>query len=937
MNRVVTRSSPWLAALLASCALFGGGAEGGPAPVALRCEYLVDPLGVDVRAPRLSWQSPDTTRGARQTAWQVLVATDPERLAPGEADVWDSGKVKGDDSVAVAWGGPQTLAGATRYHWTVRVWNGADLATDFAAPASFETGVPHVDDWHASWIGDGTEAPSRDEDFHRDRPAPLFRKPFSLVGEPQRARLWISGLGFHEARLNGERVGDARLEPAWTKYDRVVPYVVHDVTSMLHDGENVLGVMLGSGWYDPLPLRLWGRLDLRKTLPVGQPKLFCRLDVVQEDGSRLAIVSDRSWRTAPGPIVRNNVYLGESYDARVEPDGWDSAAFDDRAWRRVAVVDGPGGTLQCLGIPPVRAGTPLRPTKITSPRSGLHVVDFGQNFAGVVRLTIDQPPGTVLGLRYGEELLDDGTVDVRSTVAAQIKGPGIGGPGAPDVAAQEDRYVCRGGGRETFEPRFTWHGFRFVEIAGLENAPDDDDILGVPLHADLERVSSFACSDELLNRIARVVDWTLLSNAMSVLSDCPARERFGYGGDMVASAAAYQASFDMARLHRKAIEDFARDQRPSGGMSECAPDIGVNESGLTDDTGPLGWMLAHPWLLHRCWLEYGDRALVEEQYAALVRLLKFCNERLPEHVAVQCYGDHGCIGFNPAPLMATAAWYRIVTITIELANALGRSDDVREFEAIAARTREAFAKWMQPGSGDVFVKTQSGQATALHAGLVPPDARDRVLGALLDDIQQKQGRLSTGMFSTEHMFEVLSDAGRDDVVLGMVTSREYPGYGFMLDQGATTLWEHWSKKDDWSRNHPMYATVTAWMQRSILGIRQANGPVAWREIVVKPSVVRDMTWAKGHRDTVHGRIEVSWKRDGGRLALDVTIPANTRGVVHVPTLGRADATITESGDVLVENGRVAPRSRDAMIEVVELGPRGCAVRVVAGSYRFELR
>jgi len=936
MNRVVARSSPWLAAILASCALFGGGASGGPAPVELRCEQLAQPLGVDVRAPRLSWRSPDASRGARQTAWQVLVATDPGRLAESDADVWDSGKVVGDDSVNVPWRGP-ALTKTTRYHWTVRSWNEAGLATDFAAPAWFETGLLHPDDWRASWIGDGNDAPSRPEDFYRDRRAPLFRKSFALVGEPLRARLYVSGLGFHEARLNGERVGDARLEPGWTNYDRVVPYVVHDVTSMLRDGDNVLGVMLGSGWYDPLPLRLWGRLDLRTTLPIGQPKLRCRLEVVQEDGSTLVVASDRSWRTTPGPILRNNVYLGESHDARVEPDGWDRADFDDRAWRRVAVVDAPGGKLAWLGIPPVRPGTLLAPAKIASPREGLHVVDFGQNFAGVVRLALDQPPGTVVTLRYGEELLDDGTVDVRSTVAAQIKGPGIGGPGAPDVAAQEDRYVCRGGGREVFEPRFTWHGFRYVEISGLDAVPDDDDIVGVPLHADLTRVSSFECSDELLNRIVRVVDWTLLSNATSVLSDCPARERFGYGGDMVASAAAYQATFDMARLHRKAIEDFARDQRPSGGMPEIAPDIGVNESGLTPDTGPLGWMLAHPWLLRRSWLEYGDRSLVEQQYEPLVRLVRFCADRLPDHVATQCYGDHGCIGFNPAPLMATAAWHRIVTIAIEMANVLGRTDDVSEFEAIAARIRGAFAKWVAPDSGDVFVRSQSGQATALHAGLVMPEARDRVLGALLDDIQQKQGRLSTGMFSTEHLFEVLSDAGRDDVVLAMVRSREYPGYGHMLDQGATTLWEHWSKKDDWSRNHPMYVTVTAWLQRSLLGIRQADGSVAWRDVVVKPAVVGDLAWAKGHRDTVRGRIDVSWRRDGGRLSLDVTLPANTRGTVHVPTLGRADATITESGEVLVENGRVATRSPDAMLEVVELGPRSCAVRVVAGTYRFELR
>lgn len=926
---------PLLLLFLSSCAFPWSGPRLGPPPASLRCEYATTPLGVDTKAPRLSWQFTDDERGARQTAYQILVATDPDKLAPGVADVWDSGKVANDDSVHVVWAGPP-VGSARRYHWTVRCWNGADRATEFAAPTWFETGLLAAGDWQATWIGDGTTPPTRTEDFYADRPAPLLRKTFTLHGTPQRARLYVCGLGCHEARIDGQLVGDTRLDPGWTRYDAVVPYVVHDVTGLLHDGENVLGVMLGSGWYDPLPLRLWGRIDLRKVLPIGQPKLICQLDVVQADGSPLRIVSDRSWRTAPGPTLRDNVYLGERHDARAERDGWDRPGFDDRAWFRAQIATAPGGELRWLGLPPVRAARRLAPVQITTPRPGVHVVDFGQNFAGVVRLAVDEPAGTEVVLRYGEELLADGTVDVRSTVAAQIKEAGVGGPGAPDVAAQEDHYVCRGHD-DVFEPRFTFHGFRYVEVTGVQRAPGHGDVDGVVLHADLPAVSSFECSDDVCNRVQRVVEWTLLSNAFSVLSDCPARERFGYGGDMVASAAAYQANFDMARMHAKAIADFARAQRPSGGLTECAPDVGVNESGLSPDTGPLGWMLAHPWLLQRCWTAYGDRRLVEEQYDVLVRLVRFCRERLPEHLAIACFGDHGNIGFNPSPLMATAAWFRIVTIAHEFAVVLGRADDERDFAALADRIREAFAKWINRDTGEVFVRSQSGQATALHAGLVPAELREKAIGVLLDEIAHRQGRLSTGMFSTEHLFEVLSDAGRDDLVLAMVRSRECPGYANMLDQGATTLWEHWSRKDDWSRNHAMYATVGAWFQRSLLGIRQAPGSVAWRDIVVRPSPVGDLTWARGHLDTVRGRIVVSWRRDGGRLALDVTIPANARATIAVPLLGRADATLCESGDVLLDKGAVVRRDGDRDVVVEHLGDNRCAVRVGGGEYAFELR
>ncbi len=921
-------------AVLAAACSFPWSSSLGEPPTDLRCEYVSTPLGVDVENPRLSWRFVDAARSARQTAFRILVATAPALLADEKPDVWDSGRVGSDESLHVVWGGPR-LASATRYWWTVRTWNAEGAESASATPTWFETGLLRSNDRAALWIGDGQEAPTRAEDHYRDRPAPLLRRTFRIDGEPLRARLYVCGLGFHEARLNGRRVGDELLQPAWTRYSTVVPYVVHDVTSFVHDGENALGVMLGRGWYDPLPLRLWGRLDLRTTLACGQPKLWCVLEVVQRDGRIVRVVSDRSWRTAPGPVLRDNVYLGERFAAAAWPDGWDDPGFDDRAWRRADVVAAPGGELRCLPIPPVRQSRTVQAVAVTSPLPGMQVVDFGENFAGAVRLAVTAPAGTAVVLRYAEELRPDGTIDPTSTVAAQVNEPGKGGPGAPPVALQEDTYVCRGGGREVFEPRFTCHGFRYVEVTGLPDALAAGDIEGLVWHADLRRVSSFECSDPLCNRIDEVVVRTLLSNASSVLSDCPARERFGYGGDMVASATAYQAVFDMATMHRKAVEDFARDARPDGGLPECAPDVGVNESGLTPDTGPLGWMLAHPYLVHRAWTEYGDRRLVEEQYETVRRLVSFCRDRSPENLAVACFGDHGNIGFNPSPLMATVAYHRMVSILVDLANVLGRADDVREFEALARAIEAAFARQVEPATGQVFVRTQTSQATSLRHGLVPPELREKAFGVLLDEIQAKHGRLSTGMFATGDMFEVLSDAGRDDLVLGMVRSREFPGYGYMLDQGATTLWEHWSRIDGWSRNHAMYSAVSAWFRRSLLGIRQAPGSVAWRDIVVKPSVVGDLTWARGHFDSVRGRIGVSWRRSGATVALDVDVPANTNATIVVPMLGRPDASVTESGDLLVDRGRVRPPA--GAVHVVGVDASGCEVQVGGGSYHFEVR
>jgi alpha-L-rhamnosidase len=931
------RTAAWTFAALAACAGAPSPAGWSPPPVDLRCEYLTEPLGVQTLVPRLSWTIADPARGAVQSAFQILAASQARLLTADAADLWNSGVVEGDRTLHVEWRGEplgEVFGPGRRCWWTVRVRDGDGRWSPYADATWFETGLWREIDWGGTWIGDGGEVPARDEDFYGDRPAPRFRKSFRLPGAPLRARLYVCGLGYHVASLNGARVGDHRLDPAWTRYDRLVPYVVHDVTELLQSGENVLGVELGNGWYDPLPLRLWGKLNLREHLAIGRPKLRCRLVAELEDGTAAIVVSDSTWRTAPGPVVRNNVYLGERHDARREQPGWDRAGYDDAAWTSAVAAVPPGGQLTWLPMPPIRATRELEPVAITEPEPGVHVADFGQNFAGVARLRVEAPAGTQVVLRFAEELRDDGTIDVSSTVAAQVKSAGVGGPGAPDVAWQEDRFTCAGGGVEVFEPRFCWHGFRYVEITGLPRAPVAGDVTGVRWNTDLRDVSSFQCSNQLLNRIQEVVEWTLLSNAFGVLSDCPARERFGYGGDMVASADAYLANFDMAGLHAKAVGDFAREARPTGGLPECAPDVGVNERGLTDDTGPIGWMFAHPLLTEDSWRWYGNTRLVDEQYDTLMEFVAFCRERIPAGETMACLGDHGVVGPNPPGVHATVTWRRIAQIAAEFADLRGEHERAVDLRALAERIREAFGRWIMPG-GVVLVPTQTSQATALWHGIVPGELREEAFAVLLDEIEKNGGRLTTGMFGTGFLLELLSDSGRDDLAYSIVATREYPGYGWMIDQGATTLWEHWSRMEHWSRNHPMYSAVSAWFQHSLLGIRQADGSVAWSEIVVKPSVVGDLEWARGHLDTVRGRIRSEWRRDGGGLSLDVDVPANTRAVIFVPMLGERQREVREGETVIAEGG--AATGADPAVEVRAVTGSACEVRVGGGRYRFVVR
>lgn len=925
---------PAAALCLAACAVAPAPRLAEHAPFGLRCESVLSPLGVDVERPRLSWRLGDPRRGAVQTAWRVLAASSPELLAEGRCDLWDSGKVRGERSWYVEWGG-QHLPPAQRVFWTVATWDGADRQSAWAVPAWFETAPPSEPAFGATWIGDGVPPPRDDADFYGDRPAPLLRRTFELDGVVRRARLYVTGLGSHVTWINGERVGDHRLDPPWTAFDRLVPYAVHDVTPLLREGDNAIGALLGNGWWSPSPLRLWGRLNLREVLPIGTPCYLCRLDVEFADGRRTQITSDGQWRTTPSHVLRNDVYLGERHDGRLAQPDFATAGFDDAAWLPVASARPPAGELRWLPLPPVRATATLLPRTVRTVRRGVHVVDFGQNFAGVVRLAVRAPRGTEVVLRFAEEVHADGTLDVDSTVAAQVKAPGVGGPGAPDVAWQEDRYVCRGDGDEVFEPFFTWHGCRYVEITGLPAAPDVRDVTGVVLHSDLEPAGSFACSDVLLDRVRELVDWTLRSNLMSVMSDCPARERFGYGGDMVAAADAWLAHFDVATSFAKAVDDFARAQRPHGGMTECAPDVGVNEGGLTPDTGSLGWMFAHPHLLWRAYTHYGDRRLVERNYPALVRLVEFCRQRIPEHVTTVGFGDHGNVGLDPVPVLATATWFRMLRIAADLAVVLGRDADARRFLGWSHQVRAEFESWVDAATGTVLVPTQSSQATGLAHGLVPARVRDEAFATLLAAIDAAERRFTTGMFATGDLLTVLADAGRDDLAYRLVTSRESPGYGWFVDAGATTLWEHWTRLPHWSRNHPIYAAVSAWLTRSVLGIRQAEGSVAWREVVIAPSVVGGLTWARGHQDTVRGRVASAWARTGDRLVLEVEVPANARATVFVPLLGRLRSDVDE-GDVPIVRGGVPTRA-DASVDVRAVDEHAAEVRVGAGRYRFVVR
>ncbi len=904
-------------------------ATAGLLPDKLRCEYLTNPLGVDVSRPRLSWIVTSQERGARQSAYQVLVATSPERLAPGRADLWDSGKVVSDRTIGIVYEG-QALRSGQRAYWRVRVWDQNDREAAHERTAWWEMGLLDAQDWQGEWIRRDDPPITKDEDLYKVDPAPLLRKAFRVRKPVARARAYVTGLGYYELYLNGRKVGDHVLDPTWTAYEDRVFYATYDVTERLERGDAAVGIMLGNGWYNPLPLRMWGRYNLRDYLPVGAPRALLQLRIDYEDGTRETIVTDTTWKAGDGPILKNSVYLGEVYDARKEQPGWSEPGFDASGWQQAVTATEPLGRLQAQTLPPIKVLRTIHPLRIVHEQPGVAVIDMGQNFAGRVRFRVKGPAGAEVHLRYGELLYPDGTLNGMTAVCGQIKRAGVGGPGAPDVAYQQDTYILKGGGEvETFCPRFTFHGFRYVELTGLPCEPTLDMITGELLGTDVEQVGRFACSDELYNRIQDAVVWTLQSNLFGVQSDCPHREKFGYGGDIVASSEMAMLNLDMAAFYAKAVQDFTDEVRPNHGITETAPFVGIDSAGFGEGSGPIGWGIAHPLLLRQLRQYYGNERLIDEHYEVAREWVHLLTANAKDHIIDRGISDHESLVKKPVRLTATAFYCRSARLVADLARLLGRMDEATRYARLAEDIAEAFNVTFAKGdSGAYDAGTQACQAFALYHDLVPQERRGAALEVLLRDIREKhQGHLSTGIFGTKYMLNVLTDAGRSDVAHTIAGQLSFPGWGHMLAGGATTLWEHWAFSDNtFSHNHPMFGSVSEWFFEALAGINAAPAAVGFDRIVIRPQPVGELRWVEAGYDSIRGPIRSAWRVEDEAFVLKVGIPANTKAEVHVPAAARDDVS---------EGGR--PVSDAPGVSVVRMEQGAVVVKVGSGTYAFRSR
>jgi alpha-L-rhamnosidase len=872
-------------------------------PTQLRCEYLENPLGLDARQPRLGWVLAAENKNARslsQSAYQVLVASTPEKLARHEGDLWDSGRVASDQAAQVPFSGLR-LAASQRCFWKVKVWDQDAQPSDWSVPASWEMGLLAPVDWQARWIGRNSDTNSQ--------PAPLLRREFSLKGKVKQARAYICGLGYYELRINGRKIGDHLLDPGYTRFDRNDLYVTYDVTAELQPGANAVGVILGNGWYNVHTKAVW---NFHEAPWRNSPRLLFQLRVVYTDGRTDFLVSDEGWKTSTGPIVFDSIYGGETYDARLEKPGWDTAGFNDNEWERVCLLGSPRGNLNAQAMPAIKVSQTLKPVKLTEPTPGVYIFDVGQNLAGMAELTLTGPAGTRVQMRYGERLHPDGTLDV-ADIAQHVKRMDS------NQQHQTDTYILKGAGRETWHSRFTYHGFQYVEATGFPGKPSLENLRALFIHSAIPEAGSFECSNPLFNRILRNARWSFLSNLQGVPTDCPHREKNGWTGDAHLAAEQAMYTFQPVTVHAKWVQDLADEQRPSGELPGIVPTSGW---GYSWGNGPA-WDSAFLLIPYYQYVYYGDTEILRRHYPGFKRYVDFLTTKAKDGIV-----SHGLNDWAPwktktdAPITSTGYYYVDARITALAAAASGRAAEARQYNELAEQIKTAFnRRFFKPETGSYDQGSQTALSCALYQGLAEPPHRRQVLTNLVAAVEKSNNHIDTGILGCKYILNALLEEGRPDVAYRMVAQKDQPSWGWWLEQGATTLWEQWNGSE--SRNHIMYGDVVAWFYKALAGIRPDVASPGFKHFLIQPHVLGDLTFARADYDSIRGRITSDWKVVKGEFRHTVVIPPNSTATVSLPIA---------QAELVRENGR--PLSSSGGVKVVGSESGRTVLEAGSGTYQF---
>jgi alpha-L-rhamnosidase len=918
----------------------------------LRCEYRVNPLGVDVVKPRLSWVLESATRGQRQTAYRVLVASADETLGKDVGDLWDSGKVASDRTIHVVYAGAP-LEPRIQCWWKVLIWDKDGTPSAWSEPATWSMGLIAPADWGgARWIAD-----CRDREIHDADPMPatMLRKTFKLDGNVTRAVAHASGLGVYELRLNGKKVGDRVLSPEFTNYDKEILYQSYDVTDMLTSETNGVGVMLADGWngnhFFGMPI------GIAKNPFQGRRGFILRLDVEFDDGTTRTIVTDGSWSsTRESPLRAAGIYDGEKYDARLEWPGWDTGEFDDTAWRRAVIagwIEKPedhegkplhaGPELRWQRNQPMRVVKELKPVGIAEPKPGVFIIDLGQNMVGWCRVRVHGRQGTRIRMRHGEMLKEDGTL-----YTANLR-----------RAAQTDTYIKGSDAAEVYEPCFTYHGFRYLEITGRTNIPwryeperrvykpSLKDIVGCVVHSDAPQAGVFKCSNEKINKLMDAIVWTQRGNMHGIPTDCPQRdERAGWMGDIQTFAQTAIFNMDMAAFFSKWLRDVRHSQQPDGRYANFAPMSLQRWAGGTPAWADAGTIV--PWRMYQ---NYADERLIAEHYDSAKRWVDYVHAKnrnlLWERDRGSSFNDwlnadkikaegwpvKG--GEVPPRLLATAFFAHSSEIVAKMGSVLGKEKDAKTYGELADGIKAAFNKrYVQP-DGKLEGDTQAGYALALEFNLLPEALRPKAAAHMVAGFERYDGHLSTGIQTTHRLMKELTRNGYNDEAWRLINLRTFPSWGFMLENGATTIWERWDGYVEGrgfqdptmnSFNHWALGAVGEWIWRNVAGLNPDEESPGWRHFTIAPRPGGGVTWARGEYNSIRGRIVSDWRLDKGGFGLDATVPPNTTATVLVPVPAASCESVTVDGESWKDS---------EFVQFLGTEDGRPAFRVASGLYRFE--
>jgi alpha-L-rhamnosidase len=852
----------------------------------LTCEYRTNPLGIDVLQPRLSWQMQSDRRGAHQTAYQILVAPTETGLDDNTRLLWDSGKIESDQSIHVPYRGP-ALASGQRVYWKVRVWDEPGSKVE-SSSAWWEMGLLERSDWKAQWIGAPFWGGPR-----TSSPAPFLRKEFILQKQFVSARLYATAIGLYECHLNGARVGEAFLTPGWTDYFQRIQYQVYDVTELLQPGTNTFGAILGDGW--GVGHIAW----LGRQHYADRPQLLAQIVVTYSDGSNETIATDKKWKATQGPILEADMLMGESYDARHELINWSTPGYDDASWWPVETFVDQAAALVATNGPAVKRQEILRPVSINKipalqPR---WVFDLGQNMVGWVRLTVRGEKGKTIIIRFAEALNPDGTLYTTNLRTAR----------------NTDHYTLKGGEEEIWEPRFTFHGFRYVELAGLPDIPTEKTLVGVVIHSEIPQAGAFECSDPLINQLQHNIVWGQKGNFVDIPTDCPQRdERLGWTGDAQVFVRTAAFNRDVASFFTKWVRDLEEAQYSNGAYPLVAPNLAVWNIG---EGGPA-WADAGvicPWTIYQC---YGDICILKERYASMQRFIDFLSQT--SRNGLRCYaeytgkhgngdwlaldGSDGREGGTSKELIGTVFFAYSSGLLAKIARILDKEADALRYEALSAGAREAFIKRFVHEDGTIEGGTQTSYVLALEFDLLPRELRPLAAAELVSLIHGRDDHLGTGFVGTPYINWVLSKTGHLDTAYTLLNQISWPSWLYPVTQGATTIWERW---DGWTHdkgfqdpkmnsfNHYAYGAVGAWMYAVIGGIDLDPDQPGYRHIVMHPQPGGGLTRATVELNSMYGTIRSAWTRENGHFDWSVTVPANTTATIYVPA--KDGSHVTESG------------------------------------------